>query len=160
MSALRSPESARAASARAVARTALIALAALACTACSSDPSRWGHGESHELRTYSGIEFRRGPQKVDPATGELSIAWVGARAPQGWPNLLQCHLVIFDDRNGNGVPDAGEVLEERTSREPSRKVLFEDVRARPADARGRLMAELEAKTEVKGRLVRWRLEPD
>jgi len=140
--------------------TALTLLAALACAACATDPSRWGRGESHELRTYSGIEFRRGPQKVDPATGELSIAWVGARAPQGSPSLLQCHLVIFDDRNGNGVPDPGEVLEERTSRETSRKVLFDDVRAHPADAKGHLMAELEAKTEVKGRLVRWRLEPD
>ena len=140
--ATRSVEHASAAPARARSRAAAIALAMLACAACASDPSRWGRGESHDLRTYSGIEFRRGRQAVDPATGELSIAWIGARAPQGSPSLLLCHLVIFDDRNGNGVPDPGEILEERTSRETSRKVLFDDVHARPAAATGHRIAVL------------------
>jgi hypothetical protein len=131
----------------------------LAC-ACSSDRTSWAGGDYLELKTYTSVEFRRGPMKVDAGTGELRIAWAGARAPEGYPRILECHLYVFDDKNGNGTPDPGEVLEERSSNEICRKVMFDDIRVAPGRATGTLMAQIALHTERRYRSVSWKLEPD
>jgi hypothetical protein len=127
----------------------------LACSSCSTDSTRWGRGEYHELKTYSGIEFRRGPMKIDPTTGELTIAWVGARAPEGSPRIVECHLFVFDDK-----PDPGEILQERSSHELCRKIIFGEIHVHLADATGTLLGEIEVETEGRHRAVSWILSPD
>jgi hypothetical protein len=139
---------------------ALAFATAIGVSACSSDSTSWARGDHHEIKTYTSVEFRRGPMNIDPRTGELSIAWAGARAPEGYPRILECHLYVFDDKNGNGAPDPGEVLQERSSRELCRKVMFDDIRVVPAQATGTLMAQIALHTERRYRSVSWKLVPD
>jgi hypothetical protein len=136
------------------------ALTLIACAACSTDSSRWGRGDYVELKTYTSVDFRRGPTKIDPRTGELTIEWVGAHAPEGDPKILDCQLTVFDDKNGNSAIDPGEILQQRSSREVCRKVIFGNVHVRPADATGVLMAQIEVHTERRYRSVVWKLVPD
>jgi hypothetical protein len=145
-----------------VRRGALAAVATmmLLLCACSTDSTRWGRGKYEELKTYTSVEFRRGPTEVDPRTGELSIEWVGARAPEGYPRILDCHLIVFDDKNGNGEPDPGEILQERSSREVCRKVIFGDIHVLPSPASRTLMAKIELNTETRYRSVTWGLSSD
>jgi len=145
-----------------VRRRALGCAGALAMfvAACASDSTSWSRGPSIELKTYTSVEFRRGPMRVDPSTGDLTIAWAGARAPEGYPRILECHLYVFDDVNGNGAPDPGEVLQERSSRDTCRKVMFDDIRLPPAATHGTLMAQIALHTEKRYRSVSWKLAPD
>ena len=135
-------------------------LAALAAVSCSSDRTSWSHGPYVELKTYTSVEFRRGPTRIDPRTGVLSLAWAGARAPEDYPRILECHLYVFEDKNGNGTPDPGEVIEERASRETCRKVMFDDIRVASAADRTALRAQLALHTEARYRSITWSLAPD
>lgn len=128
-----------------------------ACCACSSDKTRWDSGEYVELKDYTSVEFRRGPMRIDPGSGELTITWVGARTPEGHPRILECRLYVFDDRNGNRARDAGEVIQELWSHELCRKVMFGNVHVQLAEATGTLMAEIEVNTEARHRAVSWKL---
>ena len=151
----------RADRARSSHRAVLIASSlALLGTACASDSTSWARGPYVELKTYTSVEFRRGPMKIDPRTAELTVAWAAARAPEGYPRILECHLYVFDDKNGNGTPDAGEVLQERSSRETCRKVIFDDIHIAPAAVSGTLMAQIALHTEARYRSVSWKLVPD
>jgi hypothetical protein len=132
----------------------------LAASSCAADKTKWSRGDYVELKSYTSVEFRRGPMKTDPITGELTVAWAGARAPEGYPRIVDCHLYVFDDKNGNGQRDDGEVLQERFSREVSRKVLFADIHVLPSAAIGTLMAQIDLRTEARHRVVTWRLVPD
>jgi hypothetical protein len=128
--------------------------------ACSSDRTSWSGGTYVELKTYTSVEFRRGETRIDPRTGVLSLAWAGARAPESYPRILECHLYVFEDKNGNGTPDPGEVIEERASRETCRKVIFDDIRVPSASDRAALCAQIVLHTEARYRSVTWRLAPD
>jgi hypothetical protein len=128
--------------------------------ACSGDRAGWApRGSYYRLHESPSIQVRRGSQYVDPATGDLVVHWVGARAPEGQPEILGCGLVVFDDRDGDRRPDPGEALCGRESLAHSRKVLFDDVRVRPPSG-SRLRVRLDVRTEAETSGVVWDLVPD
>jgi len=142
-----------------VIRRFVLALVAVVAS-CSTDRVGWApRGSYWVLDETPGLEIRRGAQVADPATGEIAIAWVGARTPEPGPPLLACELTVFEDRNGNREPDAGETLATRESGNVTRKVLFGDVRAR-AGPGSALLARIVARTESGSRVVTWSLRPD
>lgn len=131
----------------------VILLALLA--SCAADRAGWGpRGRSWKLDETQALQIRRGPQVLDPAAGELRITWLGVRAPEGSPPILACGLTLFDDRNGNGSADAGEIVCVRESNEKTPKILFDEVRAR-LEPRTRLRAKLVVRTENEIREVSW-----
>ena len=141
-------------------RTALFAIGVAIAASCSTERVGWARrGKYWVLDQTPDLEVRRGAQVADSATGEISIAWVGVRAPEGRPQLLACELTVFEDRNGNRIPDAGEALRTRETGNVTSKVLFGDVRARvPAGVP--LCAQIVAHTESGSRTVTWLLVPD
>jgi hypothetical protein len=126
--------------------------------ACAGARAGWAsRGRYEVLHESPSLQIRRGSQKLDPTTGELVISWVGARAPETEPELVACELSLFDDRDGDDAPDAGEILSLRENREKSRKVLFADVRVRPCD---RLRARIVASTARERCVTTWTVAPD
>ena len=135
-------------------------LIALCLAACSADRAGWARrGGFWKLLETPSLQVRRGPQGLDPRTGEIVLPWCGARAPDGEPAILACELAVFDDRNGDGRPDPGEVLRTRESAFPTTKVLFDDVRARPTPG-SRLRVRLKVRTDEEETVVGWALAVD
>jgi hypothetical protein len=138
-----------------VIRAVILAASLALLASCASDRAGWGRrGRSWKLEETPALQVRRGPQVLDPATGELRITWLGVRAPDGEPPILGCELTVFDDRNGNGSADAGEIVCVRESNEKTSKILFDEVRAR-VEPKGRLRAKLVVRTENEIREVTW-----
>ena len=139
-------------------RLALLVLAIL--PGCVGHRAGWpSRGRYEVLYESESIQIRRAGQKLDPASGEIVLAWVGARTPEGQPDLVACELTVFDDRDGDDEPDAGEVLSLRENRERSRKVLYGDVRAR-AEGAQRLRARIVASTARERCVAVWTLAAD
>ena len=128
--------------------------------ACSSSRAGWSsRGAYWKLHESPTLQVRRGTQWVDPATGELAITWIGARAPAGSPPLLACEVRVFDDRDGDGRPAPDESLCIRESLERTGKVLFHGLRVR-ARPESRLRALVTVRTSDEICEVGWLLEPD
>lgn len=128
--------------------------------ACVWQRSGWASRGRYEVLYESpSVQIRRGGQRIDPETGELVISWVGARAPDASPELVACELAVFDDRDQDDAPDAGEVLSLRENREWTRKVLFSDVRVR-AGRSNHLRARMIASTERERCVATWSVAPD
>jgi hypothetical protein len=139
-------------------RFALLLLAIL--PGCAGHRTGWpSRGRYEVLHESASVQIRRSGQKLDPATGEIVLAWVGARTPEGHPGLVACELTVFDDRDGDGEPDVGEVVSLRENRETTRKVLYGDVRARAEGAR-RLRARIVASTPRERCVAVWALAAD
>jgi hypothetical protein len=137
-----------------------LALGLFLATACATDRVGWGRrGRFWKLDETPALQVRRGPQILDPKSGELAITWLGVRSPDGQPPLLACELTVFDDRNQNGTPEADEVVCVRESSERTAKILFDDVRVR-GSAGARLLARLVVRTEDQVRNVTWSVAPD
>jgi len=142
-----------------IAQLALL-LALASGGACATSRAGWARRGSYWVLTESAtVQIRRGPQSIDPATGELVIAWVGARSVEGRPPLLECTLCVFDDSNGDRTPDPGEHRLTRESLERTDKVLFGDVRAPPGTGK-RLRGRLVARTGSEEVEVSWTIDPD
>ncbi|MFN0007640.1 MAG: hypothetical protein ACKVXR_07010 [Planctomycetota bacterium] len=128
--------------------------------ACTGARAGWASRGRYEVLYESpSVQIRRGSQKLDPATDEMVISWVGARAPEGQAELVACELSIFVDRDEDGAPGAGEILSLRETRETTRKVLYAEVRVRsvPSD---RLRARLTASTARERCVATWTVAPD
>jgi hypothetical protein len=137
-------------------------LLALACcvSGCASSRHGWASRGPYEVLYESPtVQIRRGPQRIDPETGDLLITWVGARAQDGQPALVVCELTVFDDRDGDDQPDAGEVLVNREDRERTHKVLYSDVRLKVREGMN-LRAQMVANTFRERCSVSWRVEVD
>jgi hypothetical protein len=138
----------------------ILAAGLVLLASCASDRVGWGRrGRFWKLDETPALQVRRGPQILDPNSGEIAITWLGVRAPDGQPRLLACELTVFDDRNQNGTPEADEVVCVRESSERTAKILFDDVRVR-CGAGTRLLARLVARTEDQVRNVSWSVAPD
>jgi len=136
-------------------RGAILAASFALLASCAADRAGWGpRGRSWKLDETAALQVRRGPQVLDEATGELRITWLGARAPEGAPPILSCDLTLFDDRNGNGAVDAGEIVCARESNERTAMILFDEVRAR-LEPGTRLRARIVVRTENEIREVSW-----
>ena len=127
--------------------------------ACAGRAGWASRGHYEVLYESPSVQIRRGSQKLDPATGEIVVSWVGARSPDGVPELVACELAVFEDRDGDDVPDAGEVLELREVREETHKVLFNDVRVRAAQP-GLLRARMTASTPRERCVATWAVAPE
>ena len=128
--------------------------------ACAGERAGWANrGRFEVLYESPSVQIRRGGQKIDPATGELVISWVGARTPDDEPWLFACELTVFDDRNGDDVPDVGEVVTLRESREKTHKVLFNEVRV-PIARADHLRARVVANTKRERCVATWAAAPD
>lgn len=143
-------------------RSRCIALAVLSLlvTACGASRFGWARGRNIELRDTRTLQFRRGEMEVDPRTGDLVLRWVGVRAIDGTPDLLDVTFTIFDDVNANRMPEANEIVRQRTHTEPSRKVVFNDERLPKASLQRALSAQLVARTKDELRQTVWTLKPD
>ena len=140
-------------------RAALLLLAILA--GCTGHRAGWpSRGRYEVLYESPSVQIRRSGQKLDPATGEVVLAWVGVRAPEGHPGLVTCELVIFDDRDRDDVPDLDEVLSRRENREAwTRKIVYGDVRASVAGTE-RLRARVVANTPKERCVATWAVAAD
>jgi len=137
----------------------ILAALALFCSACVSRFG-WARGRNIVLRDTNTLQFRRSEMELEPSTGELVMHWVGVRAIDGSPDLLEVTYIVFDDANANRMPEAAEIVRQRTHTEPSRKVLFADERY-PKSPRPRpLSAQLVARTKDELRQTVWTLQPD
>jgi hypothetical protein len=140
-------------------RFALLLLLALA-PACAGERAGWASRGHYEVLYESpGVQIRRGGQKLDPATGEIVISWVGARTPDDEPWLVASELTVFDDRDGDDEPDVGEVVTQRESREKTHKILFNEVRV-PVGRADHLRARMVASTKRERCVATWAAKAD
>jgi hypothetical protein len=134
-------------------------LVALACAACASHEG-WAGGHQVVLRNLDTLEFRRSEIEIDPRTGELVAHWIGVRAKDGAPDILECTLVVFDDANSDGQSQPSEILKERTSNTRGRKIQFDDVRIDVKHVTRPLTASIVARTEKEERSRRFKFVAD
>jgi hypothetical protein len=130
-----------------------------ALSACASHEG-WAGGSQVVLRRFDALEFRRSEIEVDPRTGELMMHWVGVRANDGMPDILESTLTLFDDANGDSEFQPTEIVKQRTSNTRGRKIQFDDVRIDVANRPRPLMASIEARTEKEARRRRFSFTPD
>jgi hypothetical protein len=110
-------------------------LLVLACAAsCAVSREGWGKGRFLVVVESVELQVRRSTIRIDETTGDLVLNWIGARTPAGQPPLAEFTVTLFDDMNGDHVPQSIEVSLHRASSERSEKILFSDVRVPAAKA--------------------------
>lgn len=127
---------------------------AIACAAgCGASRAGWGKGAWRGLHESGELQVRRALVRLDPATNELVLPWVGARVPVGIEGeILACELVIYRDADGDRALDDGEALTSRASPQPGVKVLFQALRL-PAPTDGvELVGRLLVVTRTESRI--------
>jgi len=138
----------------------------LACACASLTPScasraGWGKGQYRELWSDNDLEIRRGVVRVDPATGELVLPWIGARVPPSVAGEVRtCRLVVFRDDDHDRRAAASEILAERTAPQPGAKVLFGDVRVRAPGPLETLFVRIEVVTDRRAKAAQFELQVD
>jgi hypothetical protein len=141
-------------------RALALLLPALSLAACRSPGAGWGDASYRTLYESDDLQLRTGRAYVEAGGGTVFLRWVGARARAGGPPIEELQVVLFDDRDRDGVPDDAEVLESSTVRERSPKVLVSSIRlpftGRAEDLKGR--AYVRTAEREKTRL--WRLLED
>jgi hypothetical protein len=95
---------------------------------CATSRAGWGKGRYVVVVESAVLQVRRSTIRAEDATGDFVMNWIGARTPAGQASLSDFSVTLFDDRNGDHVPQSNEVLSHRTSNERTEKVLFSDVR--------------------------------
>lgn len=139
---------------------------ALACAFASFLPScasraGWGKGKYREIFADNDVEIRRGVVRVDVATGELLLPWIGARVPSGVAGEVRsCRLVVFRDDDHDRRASAGEIVSERASQQPGTKVLFSDVRARAPGPTETVYVRIEVTTDRRVKAAQFELQVD
>lgn len=144
---------------RAIQDRVVIAFVLLVAPSCASHEG-WSGGRQVVLRSLDTLEFRRSEIELDEKTGDLVLHWVGARAQDGAPDILDCTLTVFADRNGNNVPEHDEILMQRSGDSRGRKIQFDDVRLPNGERLGRLTAMLVVHTDREERSRHWYFVPD
>ncbi|MBK7878868.1 MAG: hypothetical protein IPJ77_24680 [Planctomycetes bacterium] len=138
-----------------------VALLLALAPACSTSRAGWGKGAWRELHEAGELQVRRAPVRVDEGTGELVLAWIGARVPEGVAGVLDgCELLVYRDDDVDRVADAGEIVLARSSAQPGRKIQFDDLRVRPAETDADLVAQLEVRTKAGRQFFRFLFRHD
>lgn len=140
--------------------TSMLLPIAVLAAGCSSTHEGWGRGDATEIHESPTLQIRRSAHKIDPQSGDLLIAWVGVRAPAGAPDIESGELTLYEDRNGNKFPDAGEAFDVRSSHQSCRKVLFDTLRVASESLQGRPRAWITVHTKHESYEHGWRLVPD
>jgi len=108
---------------------ALVVVSSIATTlGCAYSREGWGRGRFLVVHESPNLQVRRSTIRHDGPNHDLVMNWIGARAPSGRPAIARLSVVVFDDRNENHVPDAGEIRVARHADGPGEKLLFSDVR--------------------------------
>lgn len=102
--------------------------ASTALTSCAASREGWGKGRFLVVVESLTLQVRRSTIRVEDTTNDLVMNWIGARSPAGQPPLAEFSVTLFDDRNGDHVPQSIEVRSQRSSTDASAKVLFSDIR--------------------------------
>ena len=127
----------------------VLALLLVLTASCSASRAGWGKGAWRELHEAGDLQVRRSLVRVDAATGELVLAWIGARVPEGVAGELDgCELVVYRDEDRDRVVDANEVVFARSSVQSGRKSQFDDVRVRPYGALAEYVVQIEVRTHA------------
>lgn len=138
---------------------ALLVIACLAA-ACASRAG-WGKGKYRELVADPDLEVRRGVTRIDTATGELLLPWIGVRVPAGVAGEVRsCRLVVFRDDDHDRRATASEIVCERSSLERGVKVLFNDVRVRAPGPGESLWVRVEVVTDRREDAAQFELQVD
>lgn len=122
------------------------ALVVVVAASCAVSREGWGKGRFLVVVESVALQVRRSTIRVDEPTGDLVMNWIGARTPTGQPPLAEFTVTLFDDANGDHVPQSIEVGLHRASSERSEKVLFSDVRVPAAKAGGAWNLLVSART--------------
>lgn len=106
---------------------AAITLATL-LAACAVSREGWGKGRFLVVLESAPLQVRRSTIRVEDPTGDYVMNWIGARTPTNRPRLAEFATTLFEDRNGDNIPQSNEVRAHRSSAESAEKVLFSDIR--------------------------------
>ena len=138
------------------ARTFLCALL-VPLAACRTTGTSWTSDETYVLHSSEALEIKASTSDVEPDGEHAFLHWAGARSKPGEALIEEFLVVVFDDRNGNGVPDAGEVLESKSSREATSQVMVAGVRVPVPARREALMGWARVRTAARTEAGQWRL---
>lgn len=104
-------------------------------SACAVSREGWGKGRFLVVLESPALQVRRSTIRVEDPTGDSVMNWIGARTPPGRPRLAEFATTLFEDRNGDNVPQSNEVGSHRSSTESAEKILFSAFRV-PAEQTG------------------------
>jgi hypothetical protein len=135
-------------------------LLALALAGCRTSREGWGRGSYRVLYESDELQVRTGRAYVEPGGRDVLLRWVGARTLPGAPEIEELQLVVFDDRNRDGIPDPAEVLRSTTVHEQTDKVLISAVRVPLVGRVEDLKARIVVLKPGRGRTEQWRLVDD
>jgi len=105
-----------------------------------------GKGRFVVVHEAASLQVRRSTIRVDEPTGDIVLNWIGARTPEGQPQLAELTVTLFDDRDHNERVGADEVVMQRTLAETTGKILFSDLRLARATAAVNPTVRVEART--------------
>jgi hypothetical protein len=123
-----------------------LAFVLFVAASCAVSREGWGRGRFLVVAESIQLQVRRSTIRVDEVTGDLIMNWIGARTPSGQPPLAEFSVTLFEDVNGDHVPQFNEVSSHRTSTEQSEKILFSDVRVPTARASAAWSVLVSART--------------
>jgi hypothetical protein len=126
-----------------------LAIACCLCAvtaACAVSREGWGRGRFLVIVESTSLQVRRSTIRIDEAAGDVVMNWIGARTPTGEPLLAEFSLTLFEDVNGDHVPQSNEVSSHRSSTEQSEKIILSDVRVPAARASGAWTVLVSART--------------
>ena len=123
-----------------------LAFVLLVAASCAASREGWGRGRFLVIAESDSLQVRRSTIRVDEATGDLIMNWIGARTPSGQLPLAEFTVTLFEDVNGDHVPQSNEVNSNRASSEQSEKIIFSDVRVPAAKANGTWSVLVSART--------------
>jgi hypothetical protein len=135
-------------------------LLVISAISCAVSRDGWGGGKFVVVKELAHLQVRRSPIRVDPRTNGLVLSWIGVRAVEGAPDILECSFTVFDDRNGDRIPQADEIVRQRSNSERARKVMFDELRFADAHGARPSSALLVVRTERERREIRFPLKAD
>lgn len=138
-------------------RTLLALALCVAASGCLGHRQGWGRGSYRKLYESEALQIRSDLASWNPATGELLVGWVGARAKPGAPAIRELRVVFFHDRDGDLVPARSELVRSWSSQQRSSKLMLAHLVVESA-APETLSGEAAVWTEEGELVVRtWRL---
>lgn len=123
-----------------------LACVALVFASCAASREGWGRGKFLVIVESKSLQVRRSTIRIDETTNDVVMNWIGARTPTGQPPLSEFSVILFEDVNGDHVPQSNEISSHRASSEPSEKIILSDVRVPAAKASGAWSVLVSART--------------
>lgn len=125
---------------------AAVFLVAVLLASCAASREGWGRGRFVVIHESPDLQVRRSTIRLDDPSGDHVMNWIGARAPDGQPSLMELTVTVFDDRNGDARLQPDEVRFQRSVREKTSKILISDLRIQRPGAAAHPTVVVEART--------------